>query len=259
MNKFIKIVLFTLIIAPILVSCDKNEENNNIITVLLNQSEIPYNENDVWSDALATDKQIISQSVVFSHEATPDWGIWSGFIASRNSDTADYSEPFEWIEHQCTAITGGGLSGKRTPYLISYWKTEESSDIDFNNASCSIKYGTEGKTFIPQYVYVTNSSYSYYSMLNGSSYSKKFSTGDYLNLLIYGETADGKKTGPIKFSLADYVSDSSTPISTWEYVNLEELGEVKGIYFQMESSDTGKWGINTPTYFAIDGLTIKIM
>ncbi len=259
MNKFSKLAIPILLLIPILMSCDKNEENDNLITVYLNQTEISYDENDVWSNALSSEANIISQGVIFSHEATPEWSVWSGFIASRNKDTADYTDPFEWIEHQCTAITGGGLSGAGTPYLMSYWKTEESSDISLSEATCSIKYGTEGKTFIPQSIYITNSSYGYYSMLNGTSYSKKFSNGDYLNILIYGEKADGTKTGPVKFALADYESDSSSPISTWEYVNLEELGEVKGIYFQMESSDTGIWGINTPTYFAIDRLTINVM
>lgn len=259
MNKFIKLAILSLIITSSLVSCDKNEEDNSIVTLYLNQSEIQYDDNNIWSNALSAEAKIISQGLIFSHEATPDWGVWSGFIASRNSDTADYSEPFEWLEHQCTAITGGGLSGKGTPYLISYWNTMEEQTVTLSDATCSITYGTEGKTFIPQSVYVTNSSYSYFSMLNGSTYSKKFTTGDYLNLLIYGETANGEKTGPVKFPLAEYVSDSSTPITTWEYVDLEELGEVKGIYFQMESSDTGKWGINTPTYFAIDRLTIKVM
>lgn len=257
MNNLIKFVVITLFLSVHLTSCDKNEDNDSTITVYLNQTDIPYDNNGVWSLALAPDKQIMSQGVVFSHDATPDWGVWSGFIASRNSDTNDYSEPFEWLNHQCTAITGGGLSGKGTPYLISYWKTEENSDISLNDASCSITYGTERKTFIPQSIYITNSSYSYYTMLNGSAYSKKFTTGDYLNILIYGETANGEKTGPVKFALADYTTDTSTPVSTWEYVNLEELGEVKGIYFQMESSDNSIWGINTPTYFAIDRLTIK--
>lgn len=258
MNNILKFSFCLLFATTALVSCDKNDDDNNIVTVYLNQSQIAYDEEDVWSNAMTEGAQIISQGVVFTHAAIPDWGVWNGFVASRNSDTADYSADFAWMEHQCTAITGGGMSGDGTPYFVSYWNSSEGDNVDLTTASCAVTYGTSGQTFIPQSIYVTNNTYTYYSMLNGSPYSKKFEAGDYLKLLIYGVKADGTKSGPVTFALADYTTDASTPVSTWEYVNLEELGEVAGIYFQMESSDTGMWGINTPTYFASDRLTIKL-
>ena len=240
-------------------SCDKTEDNDNVITVYLNQTEIPYDTAGVWSEAMTIGANIISQGIVFSHDAIPDWGVWNGFVASRSQDVTDYSSDFSWLEHQTIAITGGGLSGLGTPYLAAYWNSSEGEDVNLATASCSFKYGNDGKTFIPQSIHVTNTTYSYYSMLNGSPYSRKFAAGDYFNLLAYGVAADGTKTGPVKFSLADYASDDSKPISTWEYMNLEELGEVVGVYFQMESSDTGMFGINNPTYFAADRLVIKLM
>ena len=44
---------------------------------------------------------------------------------------------------------------------------------------------------------------------------------------------------------------------TWEWVDLSELGQIASIYFTMESSDTGDYGINTPTYFCLDKLTVS--
>lgn len=259
MNKLLNFSIYILLATFTLTSCDKNDEDDSLITVFLNQTQISYDDNGIWSNAMTVGTKLISQDIIFSHEAMPDWGTWSGFIASRNNDIADYSTPFTWLEHQNTAITGGGLSGNGTPYLVSYWNSSEGENVDLNTASCSITHSKTGQVFIPQSIYVTNSSYAYYTMINGSDYSKTFSTGDYFHLLIYGVTANGTKTGPIIFPLADYTSETSTPIKTWEYVNLEELGEVIGIYFQMDSSDKGIWGINTPTYFAIDRLTIKLM
>ncbi len=258
-NKFIKLSLLSLLMISGLSSCDKTEDVDDMITVYLNQTEIPYDDNGIWANALTESSYIISQNVVFSHEVIPEWNTWNGFIASRSSDISDYSDSFAWMEHQYTAITGGGISGAGTPYLIAYWNSSEGSDIDSEQASCHLTYGTEKKAFIPQSAYITNTSYCYYTMLNGSPFSKKFSTGDYFNLLIYGVKTDGTKTGPVKFALADYSNDTDTPINTWEYVNLEELGEVVGIIFQMESSDTGMFGINTPTYFAADRITIKLI
>lgn len=261
MSKLIKFSLYFLFVAFVLTSCDKNDDDNNTITVFLNQTQLSYDDNGVWNEAMTEGSKIISQDLVFSHEAMPDYNFWSGFIASRNNDTNDYSEPFSWLEHQNTAITGGGLSGTGTPYFVSYWNSSESNNIELNSASCTITYKaiTDVNTFIPQSVYVTNTTYTYYTMINGSAYSKAFTTGDYFRLLIYGITANGTKTGPVTFDLANYTNENSKPVNTWEYVNLEELGEVVGIYFQMDSSDKGKWGINTPTFFAIDRLTIKAL
>ena len=259
MNIFYKYLLFSIIAIFLLSSCESEDYIDNIITVDLNRSDITYDDNGVWSNILTAEEKVISQGIIFSHDATQEWNVWSGFTVSRNSDTADYTQPFCWLDHQCTAITGGGVSGRGTPYLIAYWDTMEDRNVSLDNAVCSIKYTVEGASFMPQSIYVTNSSYSYYTMINGTDYSKKFTTGDFLNLLIYGITANGERTGPVTVTLANYTTESSTPLYTWEYVNLESLGEVAGIYFQMESSDTGKWGINTPTYFAIDRLSIKVM
>lgn len=255
MKLYIKSALCLLLATFVFASCDKNDDDNDIITLYLNQTQIPYDTNGLWSDAMTVGANIVSQDIVFSHEAIPDWNTWNGFVASRNSDTADYSADFTWLEHQFTAITGGGMSGTGTPYLIAYWNSGEGENVDLTTASCAITYKTSGETFIPQSLHVTNTSYAYYTMIKGSAYSKKFEEGDYFNLLIYGVKADGTKTGPVTFSLAE----GATPIDTWQYVNIEELGEVKGIYFQMDSSDKGIFGINTPTYFAIDRLTIKLM
>lgn len=55
------------------------------------------------------------------------------------------------------------------------------------------------------------------------------------------------------FSLADDWKLNDT----WEWVDLSELGQIASIYFTMESSDTGDYGINTPTYFCLDKLTVS--
>lgn len=255
MKLYIKSTLCLLLATLVFVSCDKNDDDNNIVTLYLNQTQIPYDTNGLWSDAMTEGSHVLSQGIVFSHEAIPAWSTWNGFVASRNSDNADYSANFAWLEHQYTAITGGGMSGTGTPYMIAYWNSSEGENVDLATASCAITYKSTGNTFIPQSLYATNTSYAYYSMVNGSDFNKKFEDDDYFHLLIYGVKADGTKTGPITYPLAD----GSTPTDSWQYVNLEELGEVSGIYFQMDSSDKGIFGINTPTYFAIDRLMIKIM
>ena len=39
-------------------------------------------------------------------------------------------------------------------------------------------------------------------------------------------------------------------------MDLSSLGDVTGLEFNVASSDVGDFGINTPTYFAMDDLTV---
>lgn len=233
-------------------SCAKNEDDDNHITVYLNQTVIDYDDDGVWVDALTAGAQITSQNVVFSHTGYGTY--WSGFVASRNSDNNDYSDG-DWLEHQYTAMPAGGISGVGTPCLVAYWNTlEEIGD----EPSCSISYTSDGVLFTPVSAFVTNTSYAYYAMKNGTAYSNKFAAGDYCLLQAYGVTADGDITGPVDLYLANYASDDDSPLDQWTYFNFEELGVVESIFFRMESSDTGDWGMNNPAYFAMDRMSILL-
>ena len=55
--------------------------------------------------------------------------------------------------------------------------------------------------------------------------------------------------------LADFTHQDSSQdyiVTQWEYVDLSPLGTVDSVEFIFTSSDVGQWGINTPTYVAID-------
>ena len=78
-------------------------------------------------------------------------------------------------------------------------------------------------------------------------------------MTITGKDVDGIITDDIEFYLADFRFDDNSQdyiIDTWTAVDLSILGQVKTIEFSVSSSDTGDYGINTPTYFAIDGIAI---
>lgn len=106
-------------------------------------------------------------------------------------------------------------------------------------------------TFAPLEVYVTNSAYGYYTMLNGDSFCKKFTESDWCKLHIHG-VAEGTETGSIDVNLAT----GTDILSSWKKIDLTPLGTVDMIYFQMSSSDSGQWGMNTPAYFCLDRLRI---
>lgn len=246
-------------VAAMLASCSRNPEEEGAITVVLNQIAVGYDAQGVWTGAMSSTDVIDFYGVTFAHAGMPEWNTWNGFVASRNSDTADYTSG-NWLEHQFTAITGGGMSGVATPYMVAYWNSGEVLEnvLTTDKPSCLVQYAG-GNVFKPLSVFVTNTTYSYCAMKNGTQWSKKFSKGDYCKLLAYGITVDDTVTAPVEMFLAKYETDGDLPVSQWVYFNLESLGRVKAVFFRMESSDTGKWGMSNPAYFAIDRMSIMPM
>lgn len=156
-------------------SCSDNEPDNTVTVNLVN-TKLTYNGDGEWADALNTEVHGIDcQGVTFSHTATAsEWGsYWSGFCASRVTDVDDYTAENTWLDHQYASMSGGGVSGLGTPYLVGYWNSAEGE----NPASPSLGISmTDGSTFTVKSVYLNNTTYAFYTMLNGSSYSKNLPT-----------------------------------------------------------------------------------
>lgn len=181
-----------------------------------------------------------SNGVNFNHEA------WNGFAYSRETDTitAGYA-------NQYSAFAGGGADGSAaygigytgyTPTVISY-----STLTDLTGTSAMI----------------TNTTYAGLSMTNGDAFAKKFggATGDDADwfLLTITGYAGGSETGTVEFYLADFRDvDNANDyiIDQWTSVDFSSLGSVEELQFSMTSSDNGDFGMNTPSYFAIDNVPV---
>ncbi len=101
---------------------------------------------------------------------------------------------------------------------------------------------------------LTNSTYTYRTILNGNTFSKKFVTGDWFKVIITGYK-NGIQTGQVEYYLADFRNGKSFILKTWTSIELSGLGgEVDKVIFTFDSSDKGQWGINTPTYVCIDNI-----
>ena len=110
--------------------------------------------------------------------------------------------------------------------------------------------------------WVTNSSYAALSMLNGDMASKKLSyaDADWFKVVITAYDKTDSPTGTaVEFYLADFRTATSPGIITeWTMVDLTPLGNnVHTVKFDLQSSDTGMYGMNTPAYFCFDNLAIK--
>ena len=174
------------------------------------------------------------------------YGSWYGFCPSKSTDTADYTDG-DWTQHQWSAITGGGVSGEGSPYVVGFWKT------DGGESSCQLKM-TDGSVFYPDDLYVTNTTYGYYAMKNGTAFNRAFTENDHFLLKINGYLAGVKKFDTIIV----YLASGTNILDYWHKVEVSRMGNVDTLVFTMESTDTGEWGINNPTYFCIGSMRYNL-
>jgi hypothetical protein len=197
-----------------------------------------------WNGSDGSDG-FVSGGVHFSNNYDAEWGSWDGFAYSNLTDTATMG-----FAAQYNAVSGSGQGGSAN-YAVGY-----------------IGFVTPPTIILPergfvQSLYITNSNYTYYSMLNGDDFAKKFGgesgdDPDWYKLTITGKDVDGNSVGAVDFYLADYRFEDNAEdyiVDTWKYVDLTPLGQVMSLEFTLSSSDTGDFGMNTPGYFAIDTVT----
>lgn len=178
-------------------------------------------------------------------------GFWNGFSYSNVNNPTNPS-----FVNQYAAITGTGVGGSGN-YAVGYAGSSAYFNLpdDYRISSVSL----------------TNTTYTYFSMLNGDSFAKKFggvsgNEADFYRVTFTGYdqlqsngAATGNATGSVVFSLADFTfADNSQDyiLNTWSSVNLSSLGSAKSVRLSYSSSDVGAFGINTPTYLAFDNLVI---
>lgn len=167
-------------------------------------------------------------------------GSFSGFSASTTMDSTTPG-----FGNQYSNITGSGASGS-AGFGIAF------SDSTIVLSTPQTVLGAE----------FTNSTYAALSMRDGDAFAKQFggATGDdpdFYRLLIEGIDDLGGSTGFVELMLADYrFADGPLDfiLDQWVFLDLTGLGIVSELRFGFESSDIGTFGINTPTYFAIDNL-----
>lgn len=183
---------------------------------------------------------------------------WEGFAYSNvvNTTTAGFTNQFAAYH-----LPGGGGDGSAN-YGVAFNYNYSSTTVVDAFGKITLQSGTR-----PQSIRLTNTTYTALSMLNGDSFSKKFGgpTGndaDYLLLVIQGRDAGNAITGTVPFYLADYrFANNSLDylISQWTTVDLSSLpGSTTALTFELTSSDVGSFGINTPTYFALDNLLVAV-
>ena len=194
---------------------------------------------------------------VFENAYNPDWMSWSGWSYSTTTDTATPGFGNQYS-------TYAGVAGEGDVYAVG-----------FAPARLELPAGWRA----PERVLLTNTTYAALAMRDGDAFARKFGDDpatpevveddypDYLLLTITGYAGDGSELGEVNVYLADFRGEGSEDfiLSEWEEVDLSGLSEtgsgerqsVAVLEFALESTDTGDFGMNTPSYFALDELVLK--
>ena len=183
--------------------------------------------------------------IQYPNSYDPMWDSWSGWSISTMTDTLTRG-----FENQYSCISGGGAEGS-THYATTFVLGQ--TDI----IAVPYEYGGSGElvTASLSRLFINNSTYAYYSMLEGDAFAKKFGGADgtdpdYFYVSIKSSSMPGDS---VIFYLADFRSDDPAEdyiIKDWTVVDIPEYGDT--ISMSLYSSDVGAFGMNTPAYFCID-------
>lgn len=260
--------LLPLLLCPLALTACHDDDNDNesgrnpaaliILESNFDTPNISYSTDGVWNQ-VNENKNLETLDFDFHHYLN-EYGMVEGFVASKNSDTG-YFDPM--YLHPYTVVGGQGLVPGQG-YAVGFWSSREGEAID--ERACWVKPNLTD-SFLPTEVWLNNTTYAWYTMTQGDAFTRPFTQGDWFKVVIHGVQApEGGNEGPatettaektVEFYLAD-CREGENPqqgiVSQWTKVDLSSLGIVSALYFTMESSDSGAWGMNTPAYFALSGL-----
>ena len=195
----------------------------------------------------ANELPLISQGVVLNRTWNHQYSCCPGGWASSNQ--TDLTTAGIGNAYSAYALPSGGGARASSNYAVGF-------DAVGADALITLPYSTRAEG-----MYVANTTYGYLAVVDGNDgagfVKGPFGDGDWFKLDVVGVDEAGGGTGSVEFYLADYRNGQSAAVSQWTWIDLTPLGDaVKGLEFELSSTDTGPFGMNTPGYFAVDDLTL---
>ena len=252
----------------------------NVITLDLskpvNPTSLEYNENGIWTEcyndvdytwlAFGDEDCGFLLSHLIGGEGS-SWGgyYWDGFCPAIGGDITDYGQSGSsdgWTVKYGGCMAGGGCvinedgtvtADPAQPYIVAYWGSWSEDPTN------QVKYADNdgNTTFKPVGVYVCNHPWPYYGCLHGDGFGRAFEEGDYFELIAHGVDFEGNET-TTSINLVEFTNGELKALNDWTFFDLSSLGEVESVYFTMNSTDTGAYGMNTAAYFCMDKFQAEV-
>lgn len=194
-----------------------------------------------------------SGSALFYNQGGPSYS-WYGFTYSKEANTT----ASDYVTGQYCAITGGGANADLSvnvggSYGIGYYSAWDETP---GNPSLFMELDLAANERIDS-IAVTNVNVAYYVMRDGNLYANKFEAGDWFKLTVHALDSTMTETSSVDFYLADFRGVDHYILDDWALVDLSSFDDAtRFLSFSFESSDTGAYGINTPTYVALGGINV---
>jgi hypothetical protein len=215
-----------------------------------------FTKGNVWNGEHDTSGGFVYGKCYFENTYNTQWKAWSGWAVSKNNDTSKVG-----LDAQYSAITAKGTafrlsSGPDSSYAVSYGRSV-----------IRLPYKKGGWPITYLRFAITNNTYTYKAMKNGDAFSKKFggilgTDPDYLKLYIVGYDDKNMPVDTIgndemmdEMALADFRMNRMFLNQNWFYhISGGFKKNIVRMEFQLESTDMGAFGMNTPEYFCLDNL-----
>jgi hypothetical protein len=167
-----------------------------------------------------------------------------------------------WYTNQCSVyysdpVTGkGGYKGSET-FAVHFGYNDPALFGDGRSFITFLDGDEEG---IFDHFYVNNNTYACNGIKNGVFVADPLApSSGWFRLIIDGLDKNGNVVSTVYFYMADFRTPESPGLITeWTPVDLRPLGKVHAIRLDMDGSDTGKNGLNTPAYFCFDNLAVEL-
>lgn len=245
--KALRLFVCLLCVGMLAASCSNDENERRVETVTF--------EGEYWNSLidntqyggpllygnLSSAYRWIDEETHLSGGMTNAWGGEYGYTEGGIAISNHVSDDFEHhndFTHQLEAPSAVG--GKN--FAMVYCATQ-----DENLTTLSI---LDDKPHVIRSMQICPSTYVIGAAKYGTDFCKAL-TGmdDFLTLHI---TADNGASMQVNLVENGQIQTS------WKEISLSELGAIRSLSFSMSGSDSSEWGLNTPTYFAIDNIVIEL-
>ncbi|MBO7561451.1 MAG: DUF4465 domain-containing protein [Bacteroidales bacterium] len=252
-----------LIGAAIVASCNKSSHN-----------EIPYYQAVAMFDDLSTEMYAsdvygenlygkgyywLDQNTGLGSKPVDDQ-YYSGGIAVGNFSAVELKpeDAADWYKKQLA------VNFKNLRSFPGYNNTEHclvsfgwADPNGWNHAPVMTFTDTDTTTRIIDGLYITNTCYAVAQMTTDLGSGVPIKDG-WFKVKLIGLDAAGNEKGRVEVYLANFQDGNKYILDKWQPVALAELGRIHSLKIDMDGSDKGEYGLNTPAYVAIDCIVVRI-
>ena len=241
--KKLNLIYVIAALAVLFVSCEPDdpvvpEPQIEIKTTIIDFEDVALSKSGI------TTATFTSNNFKFLRNGANSWD--GGFTASNLTDTTTVG----YTNDNSAAAGKGALNS--TQYAVGFVAL-------FTNGLDTINFPEDANgNYTAKSIMLTNNTYAYRGMKYGEyggGEARKFVAGDWFKVTIQG-FLNKTKTNEVDYYLADFRDGKSFIAKDWQKVDISALGEIDQMVFTVSSSDTGAYGVNTPSYFCIDNLEL---